>query len=169
VASAHEACLQKASERFRDAYAGVSRAVLRTFPKARPVVEFGMPAWLITRPKGAPRPEREGTMPSDRVFVGLVERKGGVTVHLWYPGDYDLLDRNGAALREAGFKVMRGCLVFNRKQEFPASSIEELLKKVKKLDAAGPTRARPRTGAASKRRTGQQRGARSGRGRSSSP
>ena len=121
---------------FPEVRAQVERAVKKVFPKAEPVEEFGMEGWRIRRPKDAPRPAKEGTMPSDFVMVLLADRKAGPTLHLWYPGDYHLLDARKDALEEAGFKVMRGCLAFSRKAEYPVAAVETLMRDVKAMDGA---------------------------------
>jgi hypothetical protein len=110
--------------------------VKKVFPSATPGREFGVDGWSIARPKGAPRPAREGTMPSDRIMIGVVERKAGPTLYVWYPGG----DVHGLAahpgLAEAGFKVMVGCLVFTKKQPYPFDAVEGLLRALKAKDAA---------------------------------
>lgn len=133
----HEPYLASAGERYHEAYGRMARAVRGVFPKAKEVFESDMPAWKVPRPPGAPRPAREGTMPADTVFIGLVERKAGLTVHLWYPGDYSLFDHHKDALGEAGFKAMRGCLVYNRKGPFPVEAVETLLRRIREADERG--------------------------------
>lgn len=141
----HAEYVASASERYRDAYAGVARAVKDAFPKAQATKEFGMPAWRVKRPANAPMPATEGTMDPAFTFVGLVERASGLTLHFWYPGDYYFFEKYGNTLAGAGFKVMRGCLAFNRKQAFPVDVVERLLVAARDRDAAG---AEPRAGGA---------------------
>lgn len=114
----------------------VERAVKETFPKAQETKAFGMEGWTIPRPKGAPVPERAGTMPTDRVMVFLAERANGTSLHVWYPGQYDLLGKRKDELGEAGFKVMRACLQYTRKQEYPIEAVSSLLKEIRRQDAA---------------------------------
>lgn len=132
------AYLARASDRYRAAHDGVAREVRRAWPRAKATFAYGMPAWVAKRPAGAPMPEREGTMDPSQVFVGLVERKAGLTVHFWYPGDAHLLGRHADALAEAGVRTMRGCLVFNRKGEFPVEAVGRVFQAARDLDAGGP-------------------------------
>lgn len=123
------AYIAAASPRYQAALAAVRRSVRAVFPEAKPVFAWGMPGWTIPRPPGAPRPAR-GTADPGHVFVGLVERKRGVTLHFWHPGDHELLKRHQRPLAKAGFKVMRGCVVCAR-DDFPAGPIEAVLKDVR--------------------------------------
>ena len=123
--------LAKASPRFQEAFRGLETMVKGAFPNALPVFEYKMPGWRIPRPKaGAPR-LREGTIDPDWVHLFLVERKSGITLHLWNPADYYGLERYESDLSKVGLKVMRGCVQFHRKGAFPVSAIEPMLKGVK--------------------------------------
>lgn len=132
-----------ASMTFDEVRDDVAKVVRRVFPRAQAVRESGMDGWRIARPKGAPRPAREGTMPADFVYVLLADRKAGPTLHVWYPGDYDWLDARKDELTEAGFKVMRACLQFMRKREYPVAAVEKLLRDVKAMDAKATGRPSP--------------------------
>lgn len=136
------AYLAAASPRYRAAHRALGQAVRRVFPRAKPVFAFGMPGWKAPRPKDAPRPPREGTMPSDAVMVLLAEGKTGLTAHLWYPGDYRFLDRHRAALAKVGLRLGRGCIVWGRVGDFPVAAVAGLLREVRARDArpAAPRR-----------------------------
>ena len=93
------------------------------FPNALPVFEYKMPGWRIPRPKaGAPR-LREGTIDPDWVHLFLVERKSGITLHLWNPADYYGLERYESDLSKVGLKVMRGCVQFHPHELFARGQI----------------------------------------------
>jgi hypothetical protein len=120
---------------FEDVRASVDQVVKKVFPNAtRGELSPGIRGWLVQRPPGAPRPAREGTMPSDRIFVGLAERKAGPTLYVWYPGDAGLSARR-AALEKAGFEVMVGCLVYAKKRPYPIGAVEDLLSGIRDQDA----------------------------------
>jgi hypothetical protein len=125
---------QAASPRYRTTHAALAKAIRKTFPRAKPVLQWGMAGWLIPRPKGAPVPPRAGTMDPTRIFVGLAEGKTGLTVHLWYPGDDDLLGKHRGALRAAGLKAGRGCIVWTRKGAYPVDAVAELLRAARDHD-----------------------------------
>lgn len=136
-AAAHAAYLAGRSPRYLAAYDALGREIKKRFPKAKPVFQWDMPAWVVARPAGAPMPERAGTMDPHTIFVGLVERAGGITTHVWYPGDYHLLSASKAELAEAGFKVMVGCLQYNRKTgDYPVAPVAALLDKMRAMDGA---------------------------------
>ncbi len=96
-------------------------------------------------------------MDPSTVYVGLAERKSGITVSVWYPGDYYLLDAHGVALRAAGFKVMRGCLSFARKAPFPVAALEALLGAVRASDEALAARGQAEAAEASRTASGKSR------------
>lgn len=124
--------LKSSPPAFQETFVQVDRIVRRTFPSAKAVFQWGMPGWSIQR-KHAPDPaEVKGTMDPRFIAILLAARKQGITLHLWNPADYYGLDRSKAELVEAGFKVMRGCLQFNRKQPYPIAVVEKLLKGVRK-------------------------------------
>jgi hypothetical protein len=60
--------------------------------------------------------------------------KSGVTFYVLHPGDYFVLEKHGAPLAEAGYKVMRGCLRWSRKGEPPMAPIEDLLRRIREED-----------------------------------
>ena len=124
-----------ADDRFREAYAAVREAVEAAFPDAAPVEAWGMVGWQAPRPPEAVPAEPVGTLDPALVFVGLADRKAGPTLHVWHPGAYDLLDRNAAWLRDAGFKVMKGCLPWTRKAAYPAGTVRRLIEAARAVDA----------------------------------
>jgi uncharacterized protein YdhG (YjbR/CyaY superfamily) len=122
---ARQAYLEQASERFRTAYSEVERLVRARFPNAEATFEWSMPGWKAPR-EHVPE-ARVGTIDPAYVWIFLVDRKAGITLHFWNPADYYFLDQHKAALQQAGFKVMRGCLQFNRKGAYPVAAVERLL------------------------------------------
>lgn len=134
MATGHEPYLERSGERYREAHEAVEAMLEDRFPVFDRVFENGMPMWRIPRPDGAPMPEREGTIDAAYVHIGLVERKAGLTLHLWYPPEYDLIDRFAEELVAAGLKPMQGCVQFNRMGAFPATAIEPLLDHIHNAD-----------------------------------
>jgi len=132
--AAHRAYVEKASPRFQDAYAAFAKVVKRTFPKAEASMSHGLPMWAARRPKGAPSPGIEGTVDPAFTYVGLADRKAGVTVYVWYPGDYYLLDEHKAELAKSGLKTMRGCIQFTRKADLPVDALARVLEDAKARD-----------------------------------
>lgn len=69
----------------------------------------------------------KGTIDPNFVYIFLAKRKNGITLHYWDPVRPYGLKQNAAAFEEAGFKVMVGCLQFNRKGPFPIGAVRGLL------------------------------------------
>lgn len=135
-AKARPSAKAREAQPFDEVFTAVGKRVKKVFPKAKPVEISGMKGWKVARPASAPRPAKEGTMPSDLFIVLLADRAAGPTIHLWYPGDYHWLTEHGAMLKDAGFKVQRACLPYARKAPYPIDAIETLLQSVKERDAA---------------------------------
>lgn len=93
-------------------------------PEAEPVNEWDMDGWAV-EVQDAPK-DWVGTMDSTRLMVFPLERKSGITVHIWDPRDPGLLKSNDDLLEEAGFKVMAGCLQWNRKAPVDADALQRL-------------------------------------------
>lgn len=122
--------LKSTSENFRHTFREVGRVVKKVFPHSQEIFEYHMPGWKIATYREVPKNWR-GTLDPRWMMILLVERKAGVTLHIWNPSDYYYLDKHKAFLTSAGFKVMRGCLQFNKKQAFPIEAVKQLLKKIK--------------------------------------
>jgi hypothetical protein len=97
----------------------------RRFPRVEPVVAYGMHGWRMKRPR--PVEWTTGTIDPAYVHVFVAERKQGITLHLWNPYQPDLFGRHAKSLEAAGFKVMVGCLQFNRKGDYPVDAVLPLL------------------------------------------
>ncbi|HLE47567.1 MAG TPA: hypothetical protein VI818_04650 [Candidatus Thermoplasmatota archaeon] len=112
-------------------------AALKTFfPEAKAVEEWGMLGWRTRLAWEPPREAFRGTMDPRYLSVFLAERKQGITLHLWNPLDYYGLEKKKADLTKAGFKVMRGCLQFNRNSDYPVDAVMALLAGIReKVDA----------------------------------
>jgi len=123
--------LEKASPRFREIHESLARAVRELFPDAETSFQFRMPGWRILRPRRVAPASVRGTLAPNWVQVYLVERKSGITLHLWDPVDFNGFRNRKAELERAGFKLMVGCLRFNRKSEYPIDLAVELLKDVR--------------------------------------
>lgn len=126
-----EALLAAASKRFQDVHADIGRGMRSVFPDAAPVVAHGMAGWQVAVPDPPPESEWRGTLDRIHLQVFPSERKAGITTHVWDPKDPSLLKRHEPMLRDAGFKVMVGCLQWNRQAPFPADAIEGLLRAAK--------------------------------------
>lgn len=69
----------------------------------------------------------KGTIDPNYLHLALVQRKRGVTFHIWNPRDDGYLQKNQEALSRAGFKVMRGCVEWNKKAAYPVGEIAKML------------------------------------------
>ena len=125
------AYLSAASERFRSVYGEIAAAVHKTFPLAEPTFDYGMPGFKA-RITDIKKEDRRGTLDPSFLQMFLVERKSGITFHIWDPRNYYGLDEVRDELTQLGFKVMRGCLVWNRKKEYPVERMRELIKALAK-------------------------------------
>jgi len=127
-----KAYLGKTSPRFREVHASLGRSIGDLFPDARSAFEHGMPGWRIPRPRRVDPASVKGTIDPNWVHVFLAERKAGITLNLWNPVDVGGFRRRKRELERAGFKVMVGCLQFNRKSAYPIGLVVEILRDVKK-------------------------------------
>ena len=121
ASEATQTYLEKASPRFREVHAAIGRAVRDLFAGAEPSFRFRMPGWKIPRPRKVDPASVAGTLDPNWVQVHLVERKSGITLHLWNPVDLNGFRRRKAELERAGFKLMVGCLQLTRKSEYSDS------------------------------------------------
>lgn len=95
------------------------------FPAVEPVFAYGLHGWRMKRLR--PVAWTVGTIDPAYVHVFVAERAQGITLHVWSPFDPALLQRHREALGGAGFKVMVGCLQFNRKADYPLQAVRPLL------------------------------------------
>jgi hypothetical protein len=123
--------LTTASARFRQIYAALERSVLEIFPDAEASFQSRMPGWRIPRPRHVDPASAQGTLDPNWVQIYLVERKSGITLHLWNPVDFNGFRRRDKELERAGFKLMVGSVRFNRKSEYPIGLVVDLLKDAK--------------------------------------
>ena len=125
------AYLDEASERFQNVYRGFAPTVQKAFPMPKPSFEHGMPGFK-TRITDVEREEWRGTIDHNFLHLYMVERKSGITFHIWDPRNYYGLDEMRDELTNLGFKVMRGCIVWNRKREYPIQLMQELVQALAK-------------------------------------
>jgi hypothetical protein len=121
------------SPRLKALKADLDREIRTRFPQAEAVFEYNMHGWRVGRPK---RVEKwKGTIDPNYLHIFVAERKNGITLHIWNPYDPYGLAKRAKELQAAGFKVMRGCLVYNRKGEYPVGAITPLFDAVReKMD-----------------------------------
>lgn len=117
------------SPRFAAVRSALESEVIRLFPDARPSSDYNMAGWRIPRPRRID--SWKGTIDPNFVHIFLAERKNGITLHFWNPYNPYGLKQNAATFEAAGFKVMVGCLQFNRKGEFPMAAVARLLESVR--------------------------------------
>ena len=125
------AYLNVASERFQGIYHEFAAVVHETFPMAEPAFAHEMPGFKI-RITDIKKEDWRGTIDPNFLQLFLVERKSGITFHIWDPRNYYGLDGVRDELTMLGFKVMRGCLVWNRKKEYPIGRMKELIEALAK-------------------------------------
>ena len=118
--------LNASSERFQDVFQGLSAAIHESFPEAESTFAHGMPGFKA-RVADVKKDDWRGTFDPDHLQLFLVERKAGITFHIWDPRNYYGLDEVRDELTQLGFKVMRGCLVWNRKKKYPLERMKELI------------------------------------------
>lgn len=117
--------LSRSPESFREAFQRVQEVVLRAFPDAESVFQYGMPGWAI--PLANPPIGIKGTIDPTHISIFLANRKLGPSLHVWHPADYSCVEKHRPELSQAGFRVMRACLEFNRKRPYPIEAVEKLL------------------------------------------
>lgn len=98
------------------------------------VTAYNVHGWRIQRPVTIPN--WKGTIDPNFVHVGVAERKAGITLFLWNPAEPQILRLHAEELAAAGFKVMVGCLQFNRKSAFPLDAVVPILTAIRKTMAA---------------------------------
>ncbi|MSQ41012.1 MAG: DUF1801 domain-containing protein [Dehalococcoidia bacterium] len=118
--------LDKNPESFRQLYGELATVVAAIFPNAEKACAYNMPGFRV-RVSDEEIKDWKGTIDPNYLQIVLMQRKSGVTLHIWNPLDYDALDRKRDELIKAGFKVMVGCLQWNRKQAYPMDVVERLL------------------------------------------
>ena len=113
------------SPRLKAVHAELGRRMKALFPEAEAVFLYGMHGWRVPR-----RRKVEwitGTIDPNWLVVAVAERAQGITLHLWDPVEWDVLANRKDGLRAAGFKVMKGCLQFTRKADYPVEAVGDLL------------------------------------------
>jgi len=123
--------LKKASPEFAKIFEELQKTVKQVFPDAEEIFEWGMPGWRVQRKIPAPTEPVKGTIDPRYVTILFVERKGGTSLHVWNPGDFYGLEKERKKLEGAGFKVMRACLEYRRKGEYPLRVLEKVFQAVK--------------------------------------
>lgn len=118
------------SQGFQELHARIGGIVKHRFPGTRLVEAWDIAAWQAPISDPPPASSWKGTLPRDVFTVGPTEKKAGITVHVWHPNHPYLLKENEAMLKQAGFKVMVGCLQWNKKADFPIDALDQLLAKV---------------------------------------
>ena len=113
------------SPRMREVHALLDREIRSRFPEADAQFEYGMRGWRVPR---ARRLETwKGTIDPNFLHIFVAERKQGITLHYWNPMMPASFGKHAAPLAKAGFKVMVGCLQFNRKGDYPVDALKPLL------------------------------------------
>ena len=128
MAPDHATLIATTSPRFQALHREMGQLVHAVFPQARPIVSWGMPAWAVAVPRPPAETAWRGTLPRTELTIGPTEKKSGVTMHFWHPNQPNILAENRDWLTQAGFKVMVGCVQWNRKSDFPIAAFERLLR-----------------------------------------
>jgi len=121
--------LSQQSDRFKKIYARLKDVVMKEFPNATEGIMYDMHGFKakITKEEIT---NWKGTMNPNYFYTCLVERKAGITLHIWNPKDYYGLEKIKKEYERAGFKVMRGCIQWNKKAEYPIDMVEDLVKNI---------------------------------------
>lgn len=110
---------------FRKTYAAFKKIVKKYFPNAKESVEYGIPGFTARTTKTLIK-DWPGTMDPNFAMIGLARRAQGITLHGWC-SDYRFMEKHAAVLTKAGFKVMRGCIQWNKKAPYPLPVVEKLI------------------------------------------
>jgi hypothetical protein len=116
------------SPRLVATHARLDALVRKRFPRAEDAFEYNMRGWAIRRPTRIT--EWKGTIDPNWIRIFVAERKQGITVHVWNPYDPACLAKQG--LDGHGFKVMVGCIQFNRKGDVPVDALAPVLDEMRK-------------------------------------
>ncbi len=109
---------------FPKTYAAMKKIVKQHFPNAKESIDYGIPGFTARTTKVLIK-DWPGTMDPNFVMIGFARRAQGITLHGWC-GDYHFLEKHAAMLTKAGFKVMRGCVQWNKKAPYPLPVVEKL-------------------------------------------
>lgn len=120
----------KGSPRFEAARAALDGHLQRLFPGVERVEAYGMHGWRVPRPRQVEW--THGAVDPNLVQLFLAERSQGISLHLWNPYDHGMLSKRRDRLADAGFKVMVGCVQYNRKGDYPVDAIVPLLEAIAK-------------------------------------
>lgn len=115
---------------FKDTFFALEKIVMRIFPKAEAGFYFAAPSFRVRLGKEEIK-NWQGTMDPNYLCIGLARRARGISFYLYNPQDYYWLEKKKLELTKIGFKVMRACLAWNKKQSFPMETIESFLKELK--------------------------------------
>lgn len=129
--ASHDALLQGTSDRFRLLHAEIGLRIDAAFDDVEAVEAFGMPAFMVPLRDPPPEEEWRGTIPRTHITIAPTQKRAGITLHVWHPKAPHLLRDNEGWLREAGFKVMVGCLQWNRKAELPLDAVDRLIETIR--------------------------------------
>lgn len=129
-----KAYLAKTDSEFQKTYAAVKKMVKKYFPNAKEFYEYGISGFKARTTKTLIK-DWPGTMDPNFAYIGLARRTQGITLHGWC-SDYYFLDKHKTELAKAGFKVMRGCVQWNKKAPYPLPVVEKLIAAMAKVAKA---------------------------------
>jgi len=129
--------LGKSSDRFRQVYSELERVIEGVFPRGEQAFAYKMPGFRV-KVSGREITGWKGTIDPNYLQIFLVERKSGITLHIWNPLDFYGLDKRREELTQAGFRVMRGCLQWNTKRAYPMETVKGLLESIQRQFTARP-------------------------------
>jgi len=109
----------------QEVHARLDEEIRRRLPGAVPQFEYGMRGWRV--PRARRQESWKGTIDPNFLHIFVAERKQGITLHFWNPLQPASFGKHAAPLSKAGFKVMVGCLQYNRKGDYPVAAILPLL------------------------------------------
>lgn len=124
--------VKQASPKYQAAYKELDAWIKKRLPTAKPIFEWGMPGWKVALPKDKQPVEHRGTYDPTSIMILLADRKAGITMHVWSPLEPQILSKLDKQLTKAGFKVMVGCIQYNRKGDYPVTAVMPLLERLAK-------------------------------------
>lgn len=127
-----------ASERWRTAHSALGDLIDEVLVPAAGTKEamdaYGAHGWSVPRPEGAHHDSVATTFDAHNTRITIKEQSSGMSLYLEWAGEYTLLDRFRDDLAPTGLKLMRGCVKWTRKGEYPVDALKPVLEHIRDTD-----------------------------------